>query len=106
MATVSTPAVPSHFVNFADVSQLLTARFLQTICRISPVPPSRTFGYFRSNISLSMKPFVLAVKGLVPLPANVGPAHLKPPRLRAGFSLAARRVLVGLPGTGFARADD
>src|SRR5216110_74375 len=93
MATVSTPAVPSHFVNFADVSQLLTARSLQTICRISPVPPSLTSGYFRSNISLSMKPPVLAVKVLVPITVNVVPSQLKPPR-----------ILIVLPDTGLVRA--
>src|SRR5207247_8279743 len=103
MATVSTPAVPSHFVNFADVSQLLTARSLQTICRISPVPPSRTSGYFRSNISLSMKPPVLAVKVLVPITVNVVPSHLNPPRLWAVFSLAAPRILIVLPDTGLVR---
>src|SRR5436853_4344695 len=104
MATVSTPAVPSHFVNFADVSQLLTARSLQTICRTSPVPTSRTSGYFRSNISLSMKPPVLAVKVLVPITVNVVPCHLKPPRLWAVFSLAAPRILIVLPDTGLVRA--
>src|SRR5437762_13528481 len=104
MATVSIPAVPSHFVNFADVSQLLTARSLQTICRISPVPPARTSGYFRSNISLSMKPPVLAVKVLVPITVNVVPSHLKPPRLWAVFSLAAPRILIVLPDTGLVRA--
>src|SRR5256885_10446666 len=104
MATVSIPAVPSHFVNSDDASQLLTERSLHTICRISPVPPTRTSGYFRSNISLSMKPPVLAVKVLVPITVNVVPSHLNPPRLWAVFSLAAPRILIVLPEIGLVRA--
>src|SRR5437016_12329744 len=104
MATVSTPAVPSHFVDFAHVSQLLTARSLQTICRISPVPPTRTSGYFKSNISLSMKPPVLAVKVLVLITVNVVPSHSNPLRLWAVFSLAAPRILIVLPETGLVGA--
>src|SRR5256886_5870669 len=104
MATVSIPAVPSHFVNSDDASQLLTARSLHTICRISPVPPTRTSGYFRSNISLSMKPPVLAVKVLVPITVNVVPVHLNPPRLWAVFSLAAPVIFNVLADTGFVPA--
>src|SRR5437773_10181115 len=74
------------------------------MCRISPVPPTRTLGYFKSNISLSMKPPVLAVKVLVPITVNVVPSHLKPPRLWAVFSLAAPRLLIVLPDTGWVRA--
>src|SRR5438876_9452265 len=95
--------MPSHFVKSEDVVQLLAARFLQTISRISPVPPALTAGYFRSNISLSMKPPVLAVKVLVPITVNVVPSHLNPPRLWAVFSLAAPRILIVPPDTGLVR---
>src|SRR2546425_1726 len=98
------PAVPSHFVKSEDAVQLLAARFLQTISRISPVPPALTSGYFKSNISLLMKPPVLAVKVFVLITVNVVPSHLKPPRVWAVLSLAAPRILVVLPETGFVRA--